>query len=1019
MKPLLTIILLLFLQNVFAQGNQACADTSYRMQFSSPGKDFGFYTHCNTIDGGTVLIGRLTDTLNSSLSNTVVIKLSTTGTVVWKTAFQNLPGNKTYFSRIIEQSNGEIAAYGYTTGLNTTNTREIILLKLQANGNLAWAKNYSLTNHFNQQDLLHPFFISEGQNNDLLLTIGGEHYDGNSDSVYSVMARISNAGNIVWSKALTNDTNVWWMKPSGIYTVGNELIVLGHIDNIAAPCDFGLLSIYVLKMDYSNGQPLMAKSYCYAPSLSNSFQAGGSEERDWFNSVRLTDGRFVLFGRFSAVTDRRHAYKMVFDDQLSLVQAREYNVPNTTTHLVSRFSVLPDGTSHFYYLNGVNSSLYWASLDSSNKIIRQRKIAFDPRDNTIGGFLNFGYRNNDTYNFSTNYRINSRRYSLFTQVQRNDLAIDSCLGTDTSFVRSNPLGFSATSWNWQTIIDNPLIAVPINLTQSDFIIETENLCTQISRCDSLNIFGPDTLCVSNKFINFAALKNPDCRKRVLWEINNSLVDSSYQPNDSTLSIRFKMPQNGIAQTMQLFASAANCTIAKNTAQIVLLPGVNPLPPDTVVCSAVNIKLSPGKWGKNYLWQNGSTDSVFTATDTGRYFVKVETYCGDIFYDTISITKAAISAGTDKTICKGDTAMLHASAGFINYQWSSNGIFTTVSDSVIKAHPSVTAQYIASAQTVNGCAVKDTVNVIVLQPPVINLGNDTTFCEGDSVLLRSSASFNSYQWSNGSIASFINVKSSGSYWLKVTDSNNCISADTIDILPLHPSPFVAITPEEIVCIGKTDTLKTTNSFVSYQWNNGSTLSYLTVGSTGTYWLNVIDNNGCRGSDTVTITQLVQPPKDFLHADTIVCAGTSLELKPLQSFNRYLWSNGASSPFIEVTNGGLYSLLVSDRNNCKGADSIIVTFKNCPNRILFPSAFTPNDDNRNDIFKSFVQGRLAAYRFTVYNRWGQIVFVTTDYRKGWDGYMGGLLQNTGAFVWVCSYQFEGEEKNTVKGSVMLIR
>jgi gliding motility-associated-like protein len=171
--------------------------------------------------------------------------------------------------------------------------------------------------------------------------------------------------------------------------------------------------------------------------------------------------------------------------------------------------------------------------------------------------------------------------------------------------------------------------------------------------------------------------------------------------------------------------------------------------------------------------------------------------------------------------------------------------------------------------------------------------------------------------------------------------------------------------------------------------------------------------------VTISKRAIPPKVFLPADTIVCAGTTVELKSTQIFNQYLWSNGSVMPVMETERAGLYLLQVKDRDGCTGVDSIFITHKNCTNKILFPSAFSPNDDNRNDVIRAFVQGRLMQYRFTIYNRWGQIVFQTTDHRKGWEGYFGGLLQGNSVFVWICNYQFAGEKIMMEKGILTLLK
>ena len=117
--------------------------------------------------------------------------------------------------------------------------------------------------------------------------------------------------------------------------------------------------------------------------------------------------------------------------------------------------------------------------------------------------------------------------------------------------------------------------------------------------------------------------------------------------------------------------------------------------------------------------------------------------------------------------------------------------------------------------------------------------------------------------------------------------------------------------------------------------------------------------------------------------------------------------------------MYWLEVVDVNSCTGRDTVLVNPKECMNGFFVPSAFTPNGDRKNDDFKPLLFGNVKKYKLTIYNRWGQVFFQTTEQFKGWDGKIAGILQPTGAFVWTCSYQFEGEEQKIEKGTVTLIR
>ena len=85
----------------------------------------------------------------------------------------------------------------------------------------------------------------------------------------------------------------------------------------------------------------------------------------------------------------------------------------------------------------------------------------------------------------------------------------------------------------------------------------------------------------------------------------------------------------------------------------------------------------------------------------------------------------------------------------------------------------------------------------------------------------------------------------------------------------------------------------------------------------------------------------------------------------------------------------------------------------------NAFTPNGDGLNDVFKPMLFGVIKQYRFAVYNRWGKEVFQTNEPLKGWDGRVAGVLQPNTAFVWTCTYQLEGGELKTERGTVVLIQ
>jgi gliding motility-associated-like protein len=100
--------------------------------------------------------------------------------------------------------------------------------------------------------------------------------------------------------------------------------------------------------------------------------------------------------------------------------------------------------------------------------------------------------------------------------------------------------------------------------------------------------------------------------------------------------------------------------------------------------------------------------------------------------------------------------------------------------------------------------------------------------------------------------------------------------------------------------------------------------------------------------------------------------------------------------------------------------LIKTKVCPDFVFFPNAFTPNGDGRNDIYKPFIGGRVTYYDFSIYNRYGQIVFKTNNPAKGWDGSFNRSNKPIlGSFVWVCKYQFANQPLVEKKGMCTLIR
>ena len=169
----------------------------------------------------------------------------------------------------------------------------------------------------------------------------------------------------------------------------------------------------------------------------------------------------------------------------------------------------------------------------------------------------------------------------------------------------------------------------------------------------------------------------------------------------------------------------------------------------------------------------------------------------------------------------------------------------------------------------------------------------------------------------------------------------------------------------------------------------------------------------------ILSILSLPSGFLPSDTAICSYGDMLLKPVQSFARYTWSNGSAGPSLVINQPGTFWLEVEDNKQCRGRDSVLVQQKDCLQGFLIPTAFSPNGDGKNDDFKPLIFGRIEQYSFSVYNRWGQVVFHSNTPGQAWSGNHGSRSQDTSIFVWVCHYKLQNENQKTARGTVLLVR
>ena len=436
-------------------------------------------------------------------------------------------------------------------------------------------------------------------------------------------------------------------------------------------------------------------------------------------------------------------------------------------------------------------------------------------------------------------------------------------------------------------------------------------------------------------------------------------------------------------------------------------------PDTTLCSGTPLTLQSDTTYSplaSYSWNTGAVTPSINPDSTGNYILGV-LVDGCRGYDTARVTlkpTPLILFGPNASICTGDSIVLSGSGipGSV-YTWSTGDTVTSIT---VKT----TGKYWLTGVT-NGCMATDTISVTVNPIPPVHLGPDQSVCEGSFVTLTSSDTYSgaSFLWNTGVSGSSLSVTTSGTYALTVT-KNGCSGIDSVNVTIL-PSPVVALGSDAFFCSSSTYTLNSAQpSGATYLWSTGSTASSINITTPGLYGL-VVTNNGCTGSDSIRLTE-IKVPSINLGRDTALCEGYKMKLYIQGDQASYLWSDGSTGDNYSVSQDGPVWATIS--NMCGSAsDTIVVKYGFC--NIWFPSAFSPNGDGKNDIIR--VRGSLGAYqeyRFTVFNRWGVVMFMTEDINKGWDGMYNNMEQGIGTYFYMISYKINNQTY-TMKGDFELVR
>ncbi|PZR26210.1 MAG: hypothetical protein DI535_15335 [Citrobacter freundii] len=543
-----------------------------------------------------------------------------------------------------------------------------------------------------------------------------------------------------------------------------------------------------------------------------------------------------------------------------------------------------------------------------------------------------------------------------------------------------------------------------------------------------------------------------------WTIYNPAGTSIFTTNAQTLDYTF--PANG-TYTAQLIVNKGQACSDTDLTKIYVYPGLVPdftvsgvcitkatvfTDHTTVVSGSVN----------SWTWDFGEPSTFADVSDQQhasfnypgagdkpvRLIVTTTDGCRDTIEKVISIIEKPpiVLAFKDTLICVNDVLPLQAGGTGI-FTWSPGSFISATNISNPIVSPPVTTMYYVDLNT-DGCFNRDSVLVRVVDHVSLQPMNDTTICSGDTIRLRVVSNGLRYAWTPA--AQLIDPAVQNPQAItpfntnyQVTATIGGCSANTGIFIRTVPYPVVHAGADTVICYNSLATLHGSTDGNAWSWSPSNYLSNATMLETAAnpprttaFVLSSTENTkGCPkpSRDTVIVTVL---PKiiPFAGNDTIITTGQPLQLQATGG-ESYVWSPGYSLSAVNIANpvavineaADFVRYKVNVFNSAGCVDSAFISvkvFATLPT-VFVPTAFTPNNDGKNDLLIPVIAGMRRMEYFNIYNRWGQLVFSSSTGRRGWDGRINGQLQNTNTYVWmVKAVDYKGKAYFS-KGMVTLIR
>lgn len=333
-------------------------------------------------------------------------------------------------------------------------------------------------------------------------------------------------------------------------------------------------------------------------------------------------------------------------------------------------------------------------------------------------------------------------------------------------------------------------------------------------------------------------------------------------------------------------------------------------------------------------QNVSVGFLYPQT----YHIYARSYLNNILQDVLSTPTVTVTSCCPaypqislnaNPICYGDTLVMQSTGpGAISQEWSVDGSLFSY-DTIAYQPANSAGPFTIKLVVTDGTCSDSMVQIVnVQQLPQIDLGADTSICDGETLVKTLPTNYATYTWSDGSSTNSGSIAAVGSLSVLVEDTYGCLGGDTVELLSIMPLADVSAGADVQICGGDSVEVTATSATngASFEWSNGSQGASTNLQTAGNYYVTVSAAGYCDQRDTLVVSTFATTPV-VISPDSSKCAPRGVSVNA--DYSSYLWNTGDATTTIQLAESDTVTVNVVDVNGCSQSESLALEVFESPN------------------------------------------------------------------------------------------